>query len=173
MSTQPELLANENIEAESVRLVHKEIGFNQVMSIKDALLIATNENLDLVQMSDQEVPVVKLMDLNKYKFEQQQKARAQRKNQRETTIKTKEIQLSLDIQQNDMLVKLKKANKFLSKGNHLKVSLRLHGRARSNASMQDLAIEKVQEFVGMLDAHEVTAAPKKADTIVCLVKPNA
>ena len=172
MSTDTNLIANDSITAKTVRLVHNEIGFNKVMSIDDALLIASNENMDLLQVSDQDVPAVKLVDLNKYKYEQKQKDKQSKKTQKNSQPQVKEIQLSLTIQDNDFKTKLNKGKKFLEQGKHLRVTLALFGRTRHNVSMQEAALEKVKEFLSMLPAHTVVQGTNSpSDRIMFTVKP--
>ena len=135
--------------------------------------MAYDEGLDVVQISDQEVPVVKITDANKFLFSLKQKDRAQKKAQRQSSLKTKEVQLSLDIQDHDMNVKAKNANKFLAKGNSVKVILKLNGRAKNNTSMQELGLHKVQDFLFKVHDHEVLVEPYASETIICTIKPSS
>lgn len=172
MSTENDPLSNDQITAPQVRLIHPPIGFNAVMDIADALHIAVSEGLDLIQVSDQDIPVVKLFDLNKFLFDQKQKEKQLKKSQRASCVKYKEIQLSLNIQPNDMQTMANRATTFLNEGKHLKITVRLSGRAKSSAPMQQLSIDKINMFLGLIPAHEVQQVPMVGGGLItCLVKP--
>lgn len=172
MSTENDPLSNDQITALQVRLIHPAIGFNAVMDTKDALQIAASEGLDLIQVSDQDIPVVKLFDLNKYLFDQKQKEKQLKKSQRASCVKYKEIQLSLNIQPNDMQTMANRATSFLTEGKHLKITIRLTGRARSSSTMQQLSIDKIETFLGLIPEHEVQQQPMVGGGLItCLVKP--
>jgi translation initiation factor IF-3 len=106
------LRVNEQITARSVRLVDQN---------------AETAGLDLVEISPQaEPPVCKILDYGKYRFEQQKRKNEAKKNQKIVLIK--EIKLSPQIGENDYLVKLKAAQKFIAEGDKIKVSMRFKGR---------------------------------------------
>ncbi|GKT02483.1 translation initiation factor IF-3 [Furfurilactobacillus sp. OKN36] len=95
---------------------------------REAQQLADDANLDLVLVAPKaKPPVARIMDYGKYRFEQQKKQREARKNQK--TVEMKEIRLSPTIDENDFNTKLKNAEKFLLKGNKVRVSIRFRGRA--------------------------------------------
>ena len=97
------------------------------MSSKEANNVADEANLDLVLVSpNAKTPVCKIMDYNKFKFEQTKRAKAAKKNQKEVVVK--EIQLSLNIEDHDFNTKVRNARKFLEQQNRVNVVLRLRGR---------------------------------------------
>jgi len=98
-----------------------------IMQRRDALRIAQEKNLDLVCVAPEAKPVVcRIMDYGKYRYERQRNAREARKNQ--TVITLKEVRLSPTIEDHDFNTKLKNAQKFLVKGDKVKVSVRFKGR---------------------------------------------
>jgi len=104
------------------------------MSGKDALIRADEEGLDLVKISPNAVPpVCKLMNYGKYVFELAKKAKEAKKNQK--VVEIKEVWLSMTIDVGDLNVKAKQAQKFLSQGNKVKVSIRMRGRQMAHSSM--------------------------------------
>lgn len=120
-----------------------------IMSIDDALALAEEADLDLVNVSpNAEPPVCKILDYGKYRYELQKKDKLNKKNQKVTEIK--EIRLSPSIEDHDVQVKAKTATKFLKDGDKLKVSLRFRGRERDFVAkgyevMQNFA-EAVSEY---------------------------
>ena len=100
-----------------------------VMGIREALAIAEEANLDLVNVSpNAEPPVCKILDYGKYRYELQKKDKIAKKNQK--TMQVKEVRLSTFIEEHDVNVKANTAIKFLKDGDKVKVSLRFRGRER-------------------------------------------
>ena len=99
------------------------------MGIREALAIAEEANLDLVNVSpNAEPPVCKILDFGKYRYELQKKDKMAKKNQK--TMQVKEVRLSTFIEEHDVNVKANTAIKFLKEGHKVKVSLRFRGRER-------------------------------------------
>ena len=120
-------LVNEDIRAKEMLVIGPDREQLGLMQRRDALNLATEKNLDLVCVAPQAKPVVcRIMDYGKYRYEQQRHARDARKNQ--TTVSLKEVRLSPNIEEHDFNTKLKNAQKFLSKGDKVKVSVRFKGR---------------------------------------------
>lgn len=112
------------------------------MSSKEALDIASEQNLDLVLMSpNAEPPVCKIIDYGKFKFDQAKKLKEQRKAQK--TVEIKEIQLSMTIEKHDIEVKAKHAQRFLQNGDKVKLSIRMKGRQQARP---ELGIEVMNSF---------------------------
>ncbi len=128
-----------------------------VLSKKDALDKASEYELDLVLVSPgAKPPVARIMDYGKFRYQQQRKAREQRKNQR--TIQVKEIRLSPAIDDNDFNTKLRQGRKFIKKGDKVKVSIRFKGRAITH---KDLGREVLERFADeMSDIATVEQKPK-------------
>lgn len=117
------------------------------MSARDALELALEKKLDLVKIAPQaEPPVCRIMDYGKHKYEQQKRDKENKKKQKITEIK--EVRLSLNIEKHDLETKAKMASKFLSKGDKVKVTLRLRGRELGHT---DLAIEVFERFAALIE----------------------
>ena len=114
-----------------------------VMSTSQALRLSDDAELDLVLISPQaKPPVAKIMDYGKYKYETTRKEKEARKAQ--NIVKVKEVQLSLNIQENEIAFKMKHAVDFINKGNKVKVCInRIRGRATNNA---DKGVAVLQKF---------------------------
>lgn len=104
--------------------------------------MAQQQDLDLMLMSpNAEPPVCKILDYGKFKFDQAKKLKEQKKAQK--TAEIKEIQLSMTIEKHDIEVKAKHAQKFLSGGDKVKVTIRMKGRQQSRP---EIGIEVMNNF---------------------------
>ena len=124
-----------------------------VMGIREALAIAEEANLDLVNVSpNAEPPVCKILDFGKYRYELQKKDKMAKKNQK--TMQVKEVRLSTFIEEHDVNVKANTAIKFLKDGDKVKVSLRFRGRERDYTAkgfdVMNSFAEPVSEY-GIID----------------------
>ena len=105
-----------------------------IMSSEEALRIATEQEYDLVKIAPgSNPPVCRIMDYGKYRFEQTKKEKEAKKNQR--VIEIKEIRMSPSIDTNDFNTKLKNAQKFLTDGDRVKVSVRFRGREMAHTEI--------------------------------------
>lgn len=120
-----------------VRLVGE--GSNDVVSVMEALRRAEDEGLDLCIVSDKSnPPVVKIQDVKKILYEQK---KAKSKQQKSSELK--EIQLKVNITDHDLGTKINAINKFLERGDKVKVSVRLKGREKENPERARTLMEKV------------------------------
>ncbi len=118
--------------------------------------MAYERDLDLVEASaSASPPVCKLLDYNKFKYEQEKQERLQRAKGK--ALELKEIRLSLKIGEHDLQVKAKHARDFLDKGNKVRVNLQLRGR---EMMFQEKAMEMFDHFRNLLDA-EYEQAPSR------------
>ncbi len=135
---------NEEIRDKELRLIGNEGEQLGIMSADEALKIADEQGLDLVKISPQAVPpVCKLMDYGKYRFEQGKREKEARKNQH--VVEIKEIRMSPGIDVGDFNVKLKNAQKFLTDGNRVKVSVRFRGREMAHTEIGKNLLDKFAE----------------------------
>ena len=129
-----EIEINEAIRDREVRLIGADGRQLGVMSGREALRLAQEQDLDLVKIAPQaQPPVCKILDYGKYRFEQQKREKEAKKNQK--VIEIKEIRLSLNIDTNDFNTKVNQAAKFLQQGHKLKVSIRFRGREMAHTSL--------------------------------------
>ena len=129
-----------------------------IFSSREAQEQAEEQNLDLVLMSpNAEPPVCKIIDYGKFKFDQAKKLKEQRKAQK--TVEIKEIQLSMTIEKHDIDVKAKHAQKFLSSGDKVKVTIRMKGRQQARPEMgievMNTFFEVVKDFGVIEKAPEI------------------
>lgn len=120
-------MINEQIRDKEVRLVGEEGEQLGVMSVKDAMKLAAEAELDLVKIAPKaQPPVCKIIDYGKYRYELARKEKEAKKKQK--TVELKEVRLSPNIDSNDLNTKMNNAKKFIGKGNKVKVTLRFRGR---------------------------------------------
>lgn len=163
------IIANNEITAKSVRLVHE--GASVVMAIDKALSQARHAGLDLIQVTEGDVPVVKIVDLNKFKYEQKQADKAAQKKQRANVVQTKEIQFSFGTQENDLSVKAKNASKFVSEGKQVRIVMKAVGRPPFSAELIAKNKDAVQSFASRLgDVDFVQKVDVQGKNVTCIVK---
>ena len=165
-----ELLINEQINVNEVRVISQEGQQLGIMKISEAHELADKANLDLVCMNGSaNPPVCKIMDYGKYKFDAIKKEKEAKKNQKVT--EHKEIQLSMTIDTHDLEVKAKHGKRFLEGGNKVKVVLRMRGRQQAYAQN---AITVVKNFYGMLQ--ELGTVDKEPEivgrNIILIISPK-
>ena len=125
---------NEEIRDREVRLVSADGEQLGIMSAREALEKAMDQDLDLVKISASATPpVCKLMDYGKFKFEQTKRDKEAKKNQH--VVEIKEVRMSPGIDVNDFNVKLRNAQKFLAEGNRVKVTVRFRGREMAHTDI--------------------------------------
>lgn len=125
--TQNQGIVNEDIRAREVMVIGDDGEKLGVIPKNEAIQMAYEKQLDLVVVAPgAKPPVAKFMDYNKYRFDQQKKAREAKKKQTKTTLK--ELRLSPKIDTHDFETKLRQGRKFLEKGDKLKISIRFRGR---------------------------------------------
>ena len=125
---------NEEIRDKEIRLIGETGEQLGIVSSEEALNIAEERGLDLVKISPQAVPpVCKLMNYGKYRFEQSKREKEAKKNQH--VVEIKEIRMSPGIDIGDFNTKLKNAQKFLTDGNRVKVSVRFRGREMAHTEI--------------------------------------
>ncbi len=148
---------NREIRAVQVRVIDDEGGMVGVMSVPEALRIAEDKGLDLIEIAPTATPpTCKIMDYGKYKYENKKKAAAARKKQVIVTIK--ELQLRPRTDQHDLETKLKHARRFILDGDKVKVNLRFMGREMAH---QDLGVQLLIKVVqGLQDIALTEVAPK-------------
>jgi translation initiation factor IF-3 len=118
---------NERVRAKEVRLIDENGGQLGVVLTSDALRIAKERELDLVEVSPKAVPpVCKIMDYGKYKYQIAKKAQETKKKQ--TVIQVKEMKLGLKIEEHDLQFKLNHIKDFLKEGNKVKIVVMFRGR---------------------------------------------
>jgi translation initiation factor IF-3 len=146
---------NEEIVAKEVRLIGPNGDMMGVVTPEKARQIAFQNDLDLVEISPKaNPPVCKVIDYGKFMFDQAKKQKEALKHQKATAMK--EVWLKPNIEEHDFSFKTKNANKFLSQGHKVKVSLRFRGREMAYTNMgRDLMVKFAEACSenGELDAN--------------------
>ena len=121
------MLINNKIRSREVRVVDSEGEQLGVMLLEDALKIAQEKNLDLVNVAPQaRPPVCRIMDFGRYKYEQSKRDKEARKKQKTTAVK--EVKMRPGIDEHDFQVKKRNAVRFLENGDKVKVTIIFRGR---------------------------------------------
>ncbi len=125
---------NEEIRDKEVRLIGADGAMLGIVSGQEAQRMAAEQDMDLVKISPNAVPpVCKIMDYRKFCFDQKKREKEAKKNQR--VVEVKEIRMSPGIDTNDLNTKIKNAQRFLSDGNRVKVSVRFRGREMAHTNI--------------------------------------
>ncbi|MBR4891623.1 MAG: translation initiation factor IF-3 [Alphaproteobacteria bacterium] len=152
---------NNKITAKTVQVISSEGQNLGVMPLNQALQIASDEGVDLVEMNaNAPVPIVKVMDYGKFKYEQKKRASEARKNQKTTELK--DVWVKPFIEENDLNIKMKKVFEFLAEGNKVKVSVMTRGNKRVLARGKDAVPElfaHIMEIVGDKGVMESKSKP--------------
>lgn len=151
------LRINRQIRALKVRVIGsdgKQVG---LLPIKDALALAEQEGLDLVEISpNAEPPVCKVIDYGKFRYDQTKREKESKKAQ--VVIKVKEVKLKPNIDEHDFQTKLRQARQFIEKGNKVKVTCLFRGR---EMAYPEIGEKVVQRFVEGMDDIAQAESPLK------------
>jgi translation initiation factor IF-3 len=132
---------NERIDSREILLINEKGEKVGIMSPQQALTLAEQAGLDLVEISPgTQPPVCKILDYGKYKYQAQKKANEARKKQK--TIEIKEIKIRPNIDTHDYGVKMRAIKRFFEEGDKVKVTLRFRGREMAH---QEIGFELLQQ----------------------------
>jgi translation initiation factor IF-3 len=138
---------NEEIAVTRVRLVDERGEMVGIVGRNEALDMAADAGLDLVEIAPgADPPVCKILDFGKFKYEEQKKKNEARKKQK--IIEVKEIKLRPSIDDHDYEVKMRSMNKFIEEGDKVKVTMRFRGR---DLAHQELGMNVLMRVKGDLD----------------------
>jgi translation initiation factor IF-3 len=136
------LRTNEQIRVREVRLIDDAGEQKGVLPIADALRMAKELGLDLVEIAPQSnPPVCKILDYGKFKFEQEKKLKDNRKHQK--IVKIKEVRMQPKIDDHDLDFKSKHVRNFLLEGNKVKVTIRFRGRELAHTEIGEDVLKSV------------------------------
>jgi len=148
---------SKNINSSTVRLIDENDINVGIVSLESAIEKANDAGLDLIEIaSNTTPPVVKIMDLGKWKYEESKKKAAIKKKQK--IIELKELKFSSNIEENDYQVKLRNGKKFIAEGNKVKINLRFRGREIANKEMAKKLFDRL--IVDFSDVAKVFVEPK-------------
>ena len=161
---------NEEIRVREVRLVDSDGNQLGIMSARDALKIAEERQLDLVEIAPQaKPPVCRVMDFGKYKYEQSKKEKEARKRQK--IVEIKEIKMRPNIEDHDFLVKAKNAVRFLKDGDKVKATVIFRGREIVHTQLGRVLLVRMAEE--LKDLGNVEKQPKlEGKNMIMIISPK-
>jgi translation initiation factor IF-3 len=140
---------NERIRVSEVRLVDEDGSQIGVIPTDEALRMANERDLDLVEVAPQSrPPVARLLDYSKYKYEQEQKAKAARKHQQQVNVR--EIKLRPKIADHDYETKKGHVERFLRQGDKVKVTIMFRGREQAHPERGRMLLERLYDDISDL-----------------------
>jgi translation initiation factor IF-3 len=135
---------NEEIDGPEVRVIDSEGEQKGVMPVAQAIGLARDEGLDLVEVAPTaDPPVCRIMDFGKYLFEQNKKAQSARRKQKQVHVK--EIKFRPGTEEGDYQVKLRKLTEFLEHGDKTKITLRFRGREMAHQELGANLLARVRD----------------------------
>ncbi len=141
-----DLRTNEAIRVREVRLIGSDGEQLGIVPTLEALKMAREKELDLVEVAPQaKPPVCKLLDYGKYKFEQEKNARESRKKQK--LLKLKEVRMQPKIETHDLEFKTKHIQDFLEQGSKVKVTIRFRGRELAHTELGKVVLDRILEML--------------------------
>jgi translation initiation factor IF-3 len=150
---------NERIRIREVRLIDENGEQVGIIPTRDALDMARDRGLDLVEVAPNAIPpVCRLMDYGKFRYEQSRKERESRKHQ--TTIELKEVRIRPKIDDHDLETKGRRAAKFLDSGDKVKVTVQFRGREMAHP---DIGRGLLDQLTEMLREHGSVEQPPKME----------
>ncbi len=163
---------NERITHPEIRLVLDDGTQYGVINTREALAMAVEKGLDLVEMSaSAKPPVCRIMDYGKYKFEKSKKDKEAQRRHRASIVETKEIKFRINIDSNDYQVKLKKIRQFLGEKDKVKIVIMYRGREIAFQKKGLELLARVQEDVADLGTSE-KAPERMGRQQIIIISPN-
>lgn len=162
---------NGQIREEAVRLTGKNVETG-IYDIKEALSIADEQNMDLVLISpNAKPPVCRVVDYNKYLYEQKQKKKEQEKKSKQNQVDLKEIRFGPNTDEHDFNFKKKHAENFLKKGDRLKAFVFFKGREIQHRDKGEILLLRLAEELSEVGVAE--AMPKmEGNRMILFFKPK-
>lgn len=141
-----DLRVNHGIRAREVRVIDSDGAQIGILPLRDALRLAEEKGLDLVEVAAAARPVVcRIMDFGRYKYEQSKRDKEARKKQH--VVSVKEVKLRPGIEEHDFQTKAKNAVRFLKEGDKVKVTVMFRGRQIVHHHLGQQLLEKLAEQV--------------------------
>ena len=162
---------NDEIRAREVRLVGPESEQLGIKPLREALQMAIEMNLDLVNVAPTaKPPVCRIMDYGKFRYEQQKKEKEARKNQK--VIDIKEVWFRANIDEHDYQTKFRNVVKFLNEGDKVKASVRFRGREIAHADLGKRILDRLSKEVA--EICNVERAPKlEGRSMIMILAPKS
>jgi translation initiation factor IF-3 len=161
---------NHQINVPQVRLVREDGTMVGVVTTREAINMAADAGLDLVEVSPNATPpVCKILDLGKFKYEEQKRKNEARKKQK--VIEVKEIKLRPGIDIHDYDVKMRSIHRFLEEGDKVKVTMRFRGREMAHQELGAKVLDRVKTDLEAIA--KVESAPKmEGRQMIMVISPK-
>ena len=161
---------NHQINVPQVRLVREDGSMVGVVTTREAINMAADAGLDLVEVSPNATPpVCKILDLGKFKYEEQKRKNEARKKQK--VIEVKEIKLRPGIDIHDYDVKMRSIHRFLEEGDKVKVTMRFRGREMAHQELGVKVLDRVK--LDLESVAKVESAPKmEGRQMIMVISPK-
>jgi len=147
--------SNNRITAPEVQVIGSDGGNIGILNTNEAISIAKEQGLDLIEISpNAKPPVCKIMDMGKFKYDQQKKANKAKKKQKK--VELKEIKLRPVTEVHDYTFKIKNAQKFISKGDKVKFTIKFKGRELQHSHLGNELMDKIKhdmQEIGRVELH--------------------
>lgn len=164
---------NERIRAREVRLIDETGAQLGVVPVRDALQIARERELDLIEVApNADPPVCRIMDYGKHKYQQAKREREARKRQKSTELRV--IRMKCQIGDHDLQIKVRKLVELLAEGNKVRVAVRFRGREMSRPEMGTRLLNRISEQ--LVDVAVAEASPRREGRMMSVLlapKPGA
>lgn len=148
MGKQEELRINRQIHAKEVFLIGEDNEKKGVTNFFDALAIAEEAGLDLVEISpNANPPVCKIVDYGKYRYQQEKRMKENKKIQAQNRVELHEIRMQPKIDVHDLEVKTKAIAEFLGENDKCKVTIRFHGRELAHTELGKEVLDRILELL--------------------------
>lgn len=162
---------NEMIRVREVRVISPEGEQLGILPIEEALALARDRDLDLVEVAPNErPPVCRIMDFGKYKYQQAKRSQEAKKRQR--VIQTKEIKMRPKTEEHDYQFKMRHARRFLEEGHKVKVSLLFRGREMDHIDLGQRMLDRI--IVDCKDISAIEQQPRlEGQTLSLVLTPKS
>jgi translation initiation factor IF-3 len=163
---------NERIRAREVRLIDEAGAQMGIMPVHEALRIARERELDLIEVAPTaQPPVCRIMDYGKHKYEQAKREREARKRQKATEVRL--LRMKPQIGVHDLAIKLRKLRELLAEGNKVRVSLRFRGREMSRPELGTELLGRIaQELADVAQVEEKPRLEGRMMSMMVTSKPG-
>ena len=164
------LKVNNQITAVELRVANEKGDQVGVMSREEALKLAQEKGLDLIEVAPMaKPPVARIMDYGKHLYREEKEEKKQRAKQRKDTLKI--IRINLNTGLNDLKTKAEKADEFLKEGMRVQIELVLKGRAKYHKTFADLGRQKIENFLKLFNTpikliSEIKKQPRGFNVII-------
>lgn len=167
-----DLFINEQIRAKEVMVIGPNGEQLGIKSIKDAITLSTYAGFDLVMINPNgNPPVCKVMDYNKFKYQNKKKQKENIKKQREANLEMKEYRLSVSIDIHDFNTRVNNSSKYLQKGHRVKASIRFKGREMAHTELgKDVLLRFAEALNDVADVEQKPVLEGRNMTMILMPK---